>query len=66
MNKEKIQNKLFLLPKCICNEGYEGNFCEKQKSGLCVLSKQEKEAGVEKCMNGGLCYINEERQPKCK
>lgn len=59
-------DKLFLLPKCACNEKFEGNFCEKKKLSSCDLTKQEIDAGIQRCLNKGECIYNKQNGTQCK
>lgn len=52
---------LFLMPKCQCPIGFEGNFCEKKIKNECendVVVKND-EVETSKCGNG-TCVFNEE------
>uniref|UniRef100_A0A915CUE1 EGF-like domain-containing protein n=1 Tax=Ditylenchus dipsaci TaxID=166011 RepID=A0A915CUE1_9BILA len=47
-------DKLYLLPKCHCREGYEGNFCEREVNESCDLH----------CVHGNCCYTSVDN-PEC-
>uniref|UniRef100_A0A7E4USD2 EGF-like domain-containing protein n=1 Tax=Panagrellus redivivus TaxID=6233 RepID=A0A7E4USD2_PANRE len=56
--------RYFLVPKCICRDGFEGSLCERKIPGPCDETPEEKEGGIKKCVHG-TCAFNRNTGLRC-
>lgn len=61
LNTHLYYNNLFLIPKCQCSNGFEGNFCEIKIKNECEddLIYENNEFIVSKKCGNGTCNFNE-------